>query len=69
MWERVGEEFILSPYSKRYQDPTNRKPIEEFLKIQGRFSRLFRPTRNEQRLKEIQDFVQHRWDVLLRTFT
>lgn len=69
LWERTGEEFTLTPISKRYQDPANRKPIEEFLKIQGRFSRLFKPTRDEKKIKDLEDFVQHRWDLLIKTFT
>ncbi|RDE12748.1 MAG: pyruvate synthase subunit beta [Candidatus Thorarchaeota archaeon] len=69
LWERVGDKFELSPISKRYQDPAKRKPIEEFLEMQGRFSRLFKPTRNEKRLEEFRAFVQHRWDVTLKTFT
>jgi pyruvate ferredoxin oxidoreductase beta subunit len=69
MWERVGDEFILGRHSKRYQDPEKRKPIEEFLKMQGRFSRLFKPKRNEAKIKELQDYVQHRWDLIMKTFT
>ncbi len=69
LWERVGDKFELSPISKRYQDPAKRKPIEEFLQIQGRFSRLFKPTRDEKRLAELQAWVQHRWDLVMRTFT
>ncbi len=68
-WERIGDEFIIGRHSKRYKDPANRKPIEEFLKLQGRFSRLFKPKRDEAKIKELQDYVQHRWDLLLRTFT
>jgi pyruvate ferredoxin oxidoreductase beta subunit len=68
-WERVGDQFELSRHSKRYQDPAKRKPIEEFLKLQGRFSQLFKPERNEKRLQELQDYVQHRWDLIMRTFT
>ncbi len=69
MWERIGDEFILGRQSKRYQDPAKRKPIDEFLKLQGRFSHLFRPKRDDAKIKEFEDFVQHRWDVLMRTFT
>lgn len=68
-WERVGDQFELSRHSKRYKDPENRKPIEEFLKMQGRFSKLFKPKRDEKKIQELQDYVQHRWDVLFRTFT
>ena len=69
MWERIGDEFKLGRESKRYQDPTKRKPIEEFLQLQGRFSRLFKPKKDEKKIKELQDFVQHRWDLVMRTFT
>ncbi len=69
MWERIGDEFKLSPQSKRYQDPAKRKPIEEFLKLQGRFSKLFKPKKDEKKIAELQEYVQHRWDVIMRTFT
>jgi pyruvate ferredoxin oxidoreductase beta subunit len=69
MWERIGDEFKLGRESKRFQDPAKRKPIEEFLQMQGRFSKLFKPTRDEKKIGELQDFVQHRWDVIMRAFT
>ncbi|TFF91368.1 pyruvate synthase subunit beta [Candidatus Thorarchaeota archaeon] len=68
-WERVGDKFELGRHSKRYQDPEKRKPIEEFLKYQGRFSKLFKPKRNDKKIQELQDYVQHRWDLIMRTFT
>ncbi len=69
MWERVGDQFTIGRESKRFEDPSKRKPIEEFLKLQGRFSHLFRPTKDEKKIQELQDYVQHRWDIILRTFT
>jgi len=69
LWERIGDEFKLSPQSKRFQDHAKPKPIEEFLKLQGRFSRLFKPKKDEKKIAELQAYVQHRWDVLMRTFT
>ncbi|MHA2065561.1 MAG: hypothetical protein ACXABY_14395, partial [Candidatus Thorarchaeota archaeon] len=66
---RIGDEFKLGRESKRFQDPAKRKPIEEFLQMQGRFSKLFKPTRDEKKIGELQDFVQHRWDVIMRAFT
>ncbi len=68
-WERIGEDFELNRHSKRYQDPEKRKPIEEFLRLQGRFSHLFKPEKDEEKIQDFQNYVQHRWDVLLRTFT
>ena len=69
MWEREGDKFTLGKQSKRFQDPEKRKPIEEFLKLQGRFSRLFKPKRDEKKIQELQDYVQHRWDLVMKTFT
>lgn len=67
MWERIGDEFFLGKYSKRYQDPEKRKPIEEFLRLQGRFSRLFKPKKDQEKLREMQDYVQHRWNLVMKT--
>jgi pyruvate ferredoxin oxidoreductase beta subunit len=66
-WERIGTEFTLGRQSKRFQDPEKRKPIEEFLKMQGRFSHLFRPERQDAKIQELQDYVQYRWDLLMKT--
>ncbi|OGC06428.1 pyruvate ferredoxin oxidoreductase [candidate division WOR-1 bacterium RIFOXYD2_FULL_36_8] len=44
--------------------PREKKPVDFFLKKQGRFRHLFKPG-NEQILKDIQDEVDRRWDVLL----
>ena len=65
----VGDEFTLGRHSKRFQDPEKRKSIDEFLKMQGRFSHLYKPKRENKKIKEIEDFIQHRWDMLMRTFT
>lgn len=38
-----------------------RTPVEEYLKMQGRFSHLFKPVRNDKLIDEIQDKVDHYW--------
>jgi pyruvate ferredoxin oxidoreductase beta subunit len=38
------------------------KPIEEYLKLQGRFSGLFKPQRNETALAEIQKQLDADWE-------
>jgi pyruvate ferredoxin oxidoreductase beta subunit len=43
--------------------PKERKPIEEFLKTQGRFKHLFRPE-NEKIIKKIQRQVDNGWEKL-----
>jgi len=44
--------------------PHHRLPVEEYLKLQGRFSHLFTPQRNEQLLNEIQTKVDAYWEKL-----
>ena len=41
--------------------PRSRSPVEEYLKIQGRFAHLFAPERNEELLQEIQSRVDNYW--------
>ena len=45
--------------------PESKKPVEEYLKTQGRFRHLFRPEPNTELLRAIQDGVDHRWQLLL----
>jgi pyruvate ferredoxin oxidoreductase beta subunit len=39
----------------------NRKPVEEYLKTQGRFAHLFKPD-NKHIIKKIQDHVDNEWE-------
>ena len=45
--------------------PKNKLPIEEFLKLQGRFRHLFKPG-NEALIAEIQKDVDEKWAQLLK---
>jgi pyruvate ferredoxin oxidoreductase beta subunit len=42
--------------------PRQRAPVEEYLKLQGRFAHLFEPERNEALLAEIQAKVDAYWE-------
>ena len=42
--------------------PRQRVPVEEYLKLQGRFSHLFEPQRNDVLITEIQDKVNRYWE-------
>lgn len=42
--------------------PHSRKPIEEYLRLQGRFAHLFEPERNEILLGEIQSRIDRYWE-------
>lgn len=56
-------EVIDGKYIINYK-PKNKLPVEEFLKVQGRFKHLFRPG-NEQMIEEIQREVDKRWVELI----
>jgi pyruvate ferredoxin oxidoreductase beta subunit len=43
--------------------PHPRVPVEEYLKLQGRFAHLFAPRRNESLLAQIQGQVDRYWDA------
>ena len=42
--------------------PKQRKPVEEYLKLQGRFRHLFEPERIETEISKIQARIDHYWD-------
>lgn len=42
--------------------PRERKPVEEYLKLQGRYQHLFKPQRNEELITEIQNKVDDYWN-------
>ena len=41
--------------------PRERKPLAEYLRLQGRFAHLFRPQPDEERLEELQQAVDNYW--------
>lgn len=45
--------------------PKNKVPVEEFLKLQGRFKHLFKKE-NKHLLEELQSDIDKRWETLLR---
>ena len=46
--------------------PRERQPVEEYLKLQGRFKHLFEPERDEQGIAEIQARVDAYWEKVTR---
>ena len=46
--------------------PRDRPPVEEYLKLQGRFAKLFAPERNEEILADIQRRVDRYWEGVTR---
>jgi len=39
-----------------------RKPIEEWIKYQGRFSHLFKPKKDKKKLKALEDHIDQMWE-------
>jgi len=56
-------EVVEGKYKLTYK-PKEKKPVEEYLKLQGRFSHLFKPE-NKILIEEIQNQVDIRWEELL----
>ena len=48
--------------------PKEKRPVEDFLKTQGRFKHIFKPE-NESIIKELQDEIDREWDRLHREET
>ena len=46
--------------------PRERKPVEEYLKLQGRYKHLFEPQRNDELIAEIQDRVDDYWSKVVK---
>ena len=66
LWEAVNGEYQLSIPSKVIAlAPQKKKPVKEYLQIQGRFRHLFTP-KYEKILDEIQRLTDARWEKLLK---
>lgn len=66
LWEAVDGEYKLSAPSKLIAlRPERKKPVREYLKLQGRFRHLFTPE-FEYLIDKIQEIVNKRWQKLLK---
>lgn len=45
------------------------KPIEDYLKVQGRFRHLFKPNKNEKGISEIEEHLKIVWSKYRRQST
>jgi pyruvate ferredoxin oxidoreductase beta subunit len=63
LYEFENEKMIFNGKSKLLlEKKIEPKPVEEWIKYQGRFRHLFKPTRDEKTLKAIQDNTDIIWD-------
>jgi len=59
LYEVINGKFILSKDSKRFLDPTKRKPIEEYLKIQKRFRTI-----SDSQIENYKQYINDLWEAL-----
>ena len=66
LWEAEYGKYKLSAPSKTIAlKPEKKKPVDVYVKTQGRFRHLFKPE-NKHVLEEIQNEVDRRWQKLLK---
>ncbi|MHA1732949.1 MAG: 3-methyl-2-oxobutanoate dehydrogenase subunit beta [Promethearchaeota archaeon] len=59
LYEIEDGHFSLNGPSKRLQNPANRKPIAEYLKMQGRFRKI-----TDEDIEEYERYINALWDEL-----
>jgi pyruvate ferredoxin oxidoreductase beta subunit len=66
LWEAVNGEYTLSVPSRVFAlAPQKKKPVKEYLEMQGRFRHLFTP-KYAKMLDEIQQTTDAKWNKLLK---
>jgi pyruvate ferredoxin oxidoreductase beta subunit len=64
LYEYVDGKLVISGPSRPFQDPSRRKPIEEYLKYQGRFKGV-----TSDVLSEVRKYVDENWKWVLKMMT
>ena len=59
LYEVINGKYILSKDSKRFLDPTKRKPIEEYLKIQKRFRTI-----SDNQIEDYKRYINDQWEAI-----
>ncbi|MCD6411840.1 MAG: 3-methyl-2-oxobutanoate dehydrogenase subunit beta [Thermoplasmata archaeon] len=63
LYEYENGKMSFNGFSKLIlEGKVKRKPIEEWLKMQGRFRNLFKPKRDEERIRRIEEFIERMWE-------
>ncbi len=70
LYEYENEEMTFNGISRAiFEGKYKRKPVEDWLKLQGRFSHLFKPKRDEERIKRFEKFVDDMWERFRKEFS
>ncbi len=67
LYSVINGEYKLSRPSERIaKDPSKKIPLEEYIKLEGRWRHFFKPVRQEELINKFQDEVDKRWSELLK---
>lgn len=61
LWEYDNGVFKLNPPSTIYADKSRRRPLKEYLKLQGRFAHL-----TDEQIAELEKEIDKKWDTVLK---
>jgi pyruvate ferredoxin oxidoreductase beta subunit len=63
LYEFENEKMTFNGKSKLIlEGKIKRKPIEDFIKYQGRFRHLFIPKKDVERIKTIEEHIDQKWE-------
>ncbi|MEM1921919.1 MAG: pyruvate synthase subunit beta, partial [Desulfurococcaceae archaeon] len=57
LYEYYDGKLQLSPPSRPYIDPSKRKPVEEYIKLQGRFRKI-----TPELIEEMKKYIELNWE-------
>jgi len=67
LYKVICGEYQLSAQSQKIaRNPDLKKPVEEYMKLQGRFRHVFRHPNGQKIIQEIQAHVDRKWNRILR---
>ena len=61
LWEYNQGKLTISPPSLPYRDKSRRRPLEEYVKIQGRFAHL-----KPEDIKIMEEKIDRQWDLIIK---
>jgi pyruvate ferredoxin oxidoreductase beta subunit len=59
LWEAVNGDIELSSRSKKYEDPSKRKPLEDYLALQGRYKGI-----SDELIDDYKTYIDYQWSVI-----